>query len=204
MRIYDFSKRAFDIILSLTAILILLPLFVIIIIAIRLDSKGAAIFKQQRAGKGAAPFTMYKFRTMKAFCEPFGDSPKNGQDPRITRVGRLLRESSLDEMPQLFNVLKGQMSFVGPRPLYVSQIGEWTDFQRRRLEVKPGITGLAQISGRGALTIEQKLQLDVQYVDAASLKLDFKILLATLSMVVCRKGIYEVKYSEKKDSRGRL
>jgi len=197
MRYYEFIKRIIDIIVSFVAIIVFIPLFLVLIVLIRHGSKGAAFFRQQRAGRGARPFTMYKFRTMRADAEPFGDSPNSGDDPRITRIGRFLRETSLDELPQLFNVLAGDMSLVGPRPLYVSQIAEWSDYRKRRLEVKPGITGLAQVSGRGSLTIEQKLDLDVLYVDNRGLLLDLKIILTTLRQVVNRKGVYEVRYSDK-------
>ncbi len=202
MRCYEFAKRVIDIVVSFVAIVILVPLYIAIVVFILLESKGAAVFRQQRAGRGAKPFTMYKFRTMRADTAPFGDSPNSGDDPRITRAGRFLRETSLDELPQLFNVLRGDMSLVGPRPLYVSQIAEWNDYQKRRLEVKPGITGLAQVSGRGSLTVEQKLNLDVSYIDGRGFMLDFKIILITLLQVVNRKGIYEVRYSDKHHKRG--
>ena len=126
----------------------------------------------------------------------FGASPKSGDDPRLTRIGKFLREYSLDELPQLFNVLKGNMSIVGPRPLYVSQMAEWNERQKKRLLVKPGLTGLAQISGRGELTREEKLELDVKYVETASFWTDIKIILATVIHVFRRKSIYEKRYSE--------
>lgn len=173
----------------------LLPAFVLLIVIIRLGSRGPAIFTQQRAGRAGKAFTFYKFRTMRTDVNPYGPSPKAGDDPRLTRIGRFLRETSLDELPQLFNVLKGDMSLVGPRPLYVSQMAEWNDRQRRRLEVRPGLTGLAQVSGRGALTREEKLELDVQYVEQRSLLMDLKILLATAAQVLGRKSIYEKRYS---------
>ena len=195
-------KRLFDIVLSLLAVVVLLPVFLVIVIAIRLSSKGPAVFKQERAGKGGKPFVFYKFRTMKLDVDPFGASPKSGEDPRLTRVGRFLREYSLDELPQLFNVLKGDMSIVGPRPLYVSQIAEWSERQKKRLLVKPGLTGLAQISGRGELTREQKLELDVKYVETANLSTDIKIILATIAQVFGRKSIYERRYSETEFTRG--
>jgi lipopolysaccharide/colanic/teichoic acid biosynthesis glycosyltransferase len=189
-------KRLLDIVLSLLAVVVLLPVFVVIVIAIRLSSKGPAVFKQERAGKGGKPFVFYKFRTMKLDVDPFGASPKSGEDPRLTQVGRFLREYSLDELPQLFNVLKGDMSIVGPRPLYVSQIAEWNERQRKRLVVKPGLTGLAQISGRGELAREQKLELDVKYVETTNFSTDIKIILATIAQVFGRKSIYERRYSE--------
>jgi undecaprenyl phosphate N,N'-diacetylbacillosamine 1-phosphate transferase len=170
--VYKFIKRLLDVVISLLAILILLPIFVIIIVAIKLGSRGPAIFRQTRAGKDGKPFTFYKFRTMKSDVDPFGASPKSEQDLRLTQTGISLREYSLDELPQFFNVLKGDMSLVGPRPLYLAQMAEWNDEQKRRLLVKPGLTGLAQISGRGEITKEEKLALDVEYVRKASLLLD--------------------------------
>jgi lipopolysaccharide/colanic/teichoic acid biosynthesis glycosyltransferase len=188
--------------ISLPAIVILLPVFAVIVIAIRVGSKGSAIFKQERAGKDGVPFTFYKFRTMKVDVDPFGSSPKSGDDPRLTRIGKFLREYSLDELPQLFNVLKGDMSIVGPRPLYVSQMAEWNERQKKRLLVKPGLTGLAQISGRGGLTREEKLELDVKYVGTANLWVDLKIILKTTAQVFSRKSIYEKRYSETEYTRG--
>jgi len=200
--LYRFVKRLFDILFSLLAILVLLPAFAIIIIAIKLGSKGPAVFRQIRAGKNGKPFTFYKFRTMKMDIDPFGASPKSDKDPRLTRAGVFLREYSLDELPQLFNVLKGDMSLVGPRPLYIQQIAEWNDRQKKRLLAKPGLTGLAQISGRGELTKEEKLALDVEYVRKASLLLDFKIIFLTLWQVLTSKSIYEKRYSQTEDTRG--
>jgi len=195
-------KRLFDIVLSLSAIVLLLPVFVVISIAIKLSGKGPAIFKQERAGKNGKPFIFYKFRTMRVDVEPFGSSPKTGDDPRLTRVGKLLREYSLDELPQLFNILKGDMSFIGPRPLYVSQMAEWDERQKKRLLVKPGLTGLAQISGRGQLTREEKLELDVKYVETAGFLTDIKMILATIAQVFGRKNIYEKRYSKTELTRG--
>jgi len=200
--VHNIIKRISDICISLLAITILLPAFIIIAIAIRLTSKGPAIFKQERAGKDGKPFIFYKFRTMKLNVEPFGPSPKSAKDPRLTKIGRFLREYSLDELPQLFNVLKGDMSIAGPRPLYLSQMAEWSERQKKRLLVKPGLTGLAQISGRGELTHEEKLELDVKYVETKTLWLDLKIILTTIGMVLRRKSIYEKKYSKTEYTRG--
>jgi len=197
-----FCKRFFDILISLPAVVVLLPVFAVITIAIRVSGKEPAIFKQERAGKNGKPFMFYKFRTMKLDADPFGPSPKSGEDPRLTRVGIFLREYSLDELPQLFNILKGDMSIVGPRPLYVSQMSEWNEEQKKRLLVKPGLTGLAQISGRGELTREEKLELDVKYVETASFLADIKIILATIAQVFGRKSIYEKKYSQTEETRG--
>ncbi len=186
----------------MAAIVILLPVFAVIVIAIKLSSKEPAIFKQGRAGKEGKPFVFYKFRTMKLDVDPFGASPKSGTDERLTKVGRFLREYSLDELPQLFNILKGDMSIVGPRPLYVSQIAEWSERQKKRLMVKPGLTGLAQIQGRGELTREEKLELDVKYVETAGFLVDTKIILATIAQLFRRKGIYEKRYSQTEYTRG--
>ena len=202
MNLYSFCKRAFDILMSLAAIIVLLPFFAVISVIIRLTDKGPAVFRQERAGKNGRPFVFYKFRTMRCDADPFGASPKSGDDPRLTKIGKFLREYSLDELPQLFNVLKGDMSIVGPRPLYVSQMAEWNDRQKKRLFVKPGLTGLAQRSGRGELMREEKLELDVRYVETAGFWLDFKIILATIAQVFGRKNIYEKKYSQTERTRG--
>ena len=172
------------------------PIFILIIVAIRLTSKGPILFKQKRAGKNGKAFVCYKFRSMRYDVEPFGPSPKSGKDPRLTKTGRILRENSLDELPQLFNIIKGDMSVVGPRPLYLSQIPEWSERQKKRLLVQPGLTGLAQISGRGELTREEKLELDIKYVETAGFSTDVKIVLATLARVFSRKDIYEKRYSQ--------
>ncbi len=198
----DIVKRAFDILVAGVLLVLLSPLLLAIALAIRLGSAGPALFAQERAGQGGTPFTLYKFRTMRLDCDPFGPSPKSGEDPRLLSVGRWLREHSLDELPQLINVLKGDMSLVGPRPLYVAQIAEWDERQRRRLNVRPGLTGLAQVSGRGALTREEKLELDVQYVERARLWLDLRILWATAAQVFGRTGIYEERYSRTESTRG--
>jgi lipopolysaccharide/colanic/teichoic acid biosynthesis glycosyltransferase len=161
-----------------------------------MTSKGPAIFRQERAGKDAKSFVFYKFRTMRVDADPFGASPKSAGDARLTKVGKFLREYSLDELPQLFNIIKGDMSVVGPRPLYVSQISEWNDRQKKWLLVKPGLTGLAQVSGRGELTREEKLELDVRYIETRSFVLDLRIILATFAQVLGRKSIYEKRYSE--------
>lgn len=199
--VYRFAKRCLDVLVTAAALLILWPILLALALAIRLGSPGPAIFRQQRAGKDGRPFTLYKFRTMRTDVDPYGDSPQSAQDPRLTRLGRFLREHSLDELPQLWNVLVGSMSLVGPRPLYISQIAEWDDVQVQRLRVKPGLTGLAQIAGRGGLTIEDKLALDVEYVRRQSLWLDLRILAATCGVVFGNKGIYEVRYSQDRATR---
>jgi len=202
MSYYGFFKRGLDIFIALAAMVILSPVLVVIVITIKLSSKGPAVFKQQRAGKNGRPFIFYKFRTMTLDVDPFGPSPKSGEDPRLTSVGKFLRECSLDELPQLFNVLKGDMSIVGPRPLYLSQIPEWSERQKKRLLVKPGLTGLAQIQGRAELTREEKLELDVKYVENTGLLTDIRIMLATIVQVFRRKSVYEKRYSKTEYTRG--
>ncbi len=201
MSFFKILKRGLDIIISLSLLILLWPVLLLIVIAIKVSSKGPAVFKQQRAGKNGNSFVFYKFRTMTIDADPFGPSPKSGRDPRLTKAGRILREYSLDELPQLFNILKGVMSVVGPRPLYLSQIPEWSERQKKRLLVKPGLTGLAQVSGRGEITREEKLELDVKYVETASFSADVKIVVATIAHVFSRKGIYEKRYSQTESTR---
>jgi len=199
---YEVLKRVFDFLAAGMLLVILSPLLLAIALAIRLGSRGPSIFRQERAGRNGKAFMLYKFRTMRLDVDPFGPSPKSGDDPRLTRLGKFLREHSLDELPQLLNIVKGDMGLVGPRPLYVSQIQEWNERQRKRLLVKPGLTGLAQISGRGDLTLEEKLELDVKYVARAGFWLDVRILLATAARASARGGIYEKRYSQAEDVRG--
>ena len=190
------AKRILDIALSLLALGLLYPVMIAIAMAIRAESPGAVIFRQRRAGRGGRPFVMLKFRSMRPGVRPYGVSPAGRDDPRLTRVGRFLRETSLDELPQLFNVLEGTMSLVGPRPLYERQARLWTPRQQRRGQVRPGITGWAQISGRGDLPIEDKIELDLWYVDHRCLRLDAAVLWATLRNALTRGGgIYEKQYS---------
>jgi len=193
-RLYLCVKHACDRVAALVALLLLLPLLVVLAWLVRRDGH-PALFRQTRAGQHGRPFQLYKFRTMRADVDPFGDSPQTGDDPRITPIGRWLRETSLDELPQLLNVLRGEMSLVGPRPLYLQQMAEWTPRQRARLLVRPGLTGLAQVRGRGRLTIEEKLEWDVRYVETVSLATDLRIIRDTLRGLWRRSDIYEVRYS---------
>jgi lipopolysaccharide/colanic/teichoic acid biosynthesis glycosyltransferase len=201
---YTFLKRTFDVVISGLMLIILSPLLVSIVVAVRLTSGGPALFRQERAGRNGRPFRLYKFRTMRVDADPFGPSPHSGDDPRLTRIGRFLREYSFDELPQLVNILRGDMSLVGPRPLYMSQRAEWNERQSKRLLVRPGLTGLAQSAGRGELTREDKLELDVKYVEQASLGLDARILLATFAQIFVRQGIYEKRYSQTERTRGQV
>jgi lipopolysaccharide/colanic/teichoic acid biosynthesis glycosyltransferase len=186
-------KRVFDFIAAALLLALVSPLLLYIALAIRRESPGPTIFSQRRAGYRGRPFTFYKFRTMRMDVDPYGRSPTSGEDPRLTRVGRWLRERSLDELPQLYNVLRGDMSLVGPRPLYLQQAERWDERQRRRLEVRPGLTGLAQVRDRAELAHEDKIEFDVEYVERASLWLDFRLLLATIGLVGRREAIYETR-----------
>jgi len=184
-------KRAMDVVLSAGALAVGWPVLLGIALAIRRDSPGPILFRQERAGRYMQPFTMLKFRTMRAGAAPYGVSPGSPRDPRLTRVGRFLRETSLDELPQLWNVLKGEMSLVGPRPLYMRQARVFTPRQRRRLEVRPGLTGLAQVQGRGEVPQEEKLEIDVHYVEQMSLALDLSILCQTVLKGFGRQTAYQ-------------
>jgi len=184
-------KRTMDVAVAAALLVIGWPVLAVLAVLVRRSSPGPAIFCQERAGRDLRPFTLYKFRTMRTDAEVFGVSPKGADDPRLTPLGRWLRETSLDELPQLWNVLKGDMSLVGPRPLYMEQARAFTTRQRRRLEVRPGITGLAQVEGRGELPHEEKLEIDVQYVERASVWLDLKILGRTFGRAFRHKSVYQ-------------
>lgn len=181
-------KRFFDILFSATALLVLLPVLVVVAVLVRIKLGSPVLFKQQRPGLNCSLFTMYKFRTMisKTHDEQGDQLP---DEKRLTRFGLWLRATSLDELPELFNVIKGDLSLVGPRPLMVKYLDRYTPEQNRRHEVKPGITGWAQVNGRNNMTWEQKFEYDLWYVDHRSLWLDFKILFLTFWHVVCRKDI---------------
>ena len=184
-------KELFDRTLSLLVLVILSPIFLIIVVLIKLDTSGPAFFIQMRVGKNGIPFKSIKFRTMIQRATETGLGINIQQDDeRITRVGKFLRTWSLDELPQIINVLKGDMSIVGPRPTLQYQVALYNDFQRKRLLVKPGITGWAQVNGRNAISWEQRIQLDVWYVENWSLWLDFKIMLKTIKVVIKKEGLY--------------
>jgi undecaprenyl phosphate N,N'-diacetylbacillosamine 1-phosphate transferase len=182
-------KRIFDIFASGIALIFLLPIFALIGVLIKIDSKGPVFFIQQRSGKDGKPFGAYKLRTMVDNAEKFGKGLRI-DDPRITRVGRYLRWG-IDELPQLINVFKGDMSIVGPRPTLMSQVEQYTDEHKRRLEMKPGITGWALVNGRNKLSWIEKIEYDIWYIDNWSLGLDLKILFMTLWVVlITREGVY--------------
>lgn len=171
-------KRFIDILLSLVILFFTFPIFLWLMVLIKIDSQGSIIFKQKRIGKNGKEFTLYKLRTMDKNTPAYELKPRD-DDPRITRVGKFLRETGLDELPQLFNVLEGQMSLVGPRPEIPFIVKNYTEEQRQRLKVKPGITGLWQISGKTKQPILENLQYDFDYINNQSMLLDFKILVKT-------------------------
>ena len=180
------AKRALDFLFALIILIFSSPLLLIIAVAIKFDSKGPVIFKQKRLGKNGKEFCIYKFRTMVVNAE-LGGVYSDNKDPRVTRVGNILRKTSLDEIPQAFNVLKGDMSFIGPRPpltYHPWKLEEYTDFQRRMFEERPGITGWAQINGRKAVEWNRRIELNVWYVDNISFVLDVKIFFKTIFKVL--------------------
>ncbi len=182
-------KKLLDLILALILIILLSPLMLIISIMIKIDSKGPVIFKQIRSGKNNKNFTLYKFRSM-IYNNNLYDTSVEDQ---VTKIGRILRKTSLDELPQLFNILKGEMSFIGPRPWILDYAKYFTKHQMRRLEVLPGITGLAQCSGRNNLGIIERIDIDVEYVENMSLFLDIYIVLKTIKSVLRKEGFSNSK-----------
>ncbi len=183
-------KAVFDRLLALVGLIILLPLFAVIALLIRLDSPGPVFFRQMRVGKDGRLFRIYKFRTMVVNAEKIGlGVHTRADDPRITRVGKVLRKLSLDELPQLINILRGEMSFVGPRPTLPYQVLRYSPRQKGRLLVLPGVTGWAQIHGRKALTWPARIEYDIWYVEHWSLWLDLLILLRTLPAVLTARGV---------------
>ena len=184
-------SRPLDALFAALLLVLLSPLLLAAIVAIRLESPGPVLYRQRRVGKDGVPFELWKLRTMVPGAEAMGAGIYVLEgDPRITRVGRLLRRLSLDELPNLVNVLKGDMALVGPRPTIQEQVDRYTERQRRRLEVKPGITGWAQVNGRTSLPWPERIELDVWYVDHRSPWLDLKILTRTARLLVTGHGLY--------------
>jgi lipopolysaccharide/colanic/teichoic acid biosynthesis glycosyltransferase len=185
-------QRALDIVLALVGSIITAPIVALLALAIRLETPGHPIYRQTRAGKDGEPFSIYKLRTMVRGAEFTGAGLAIQQgDDRITRVGELLRRYSLDELPNLWNVLRGEMSIVGPRPTIPVQVEQYNERQRGRLKVKPGITGWAQVNGRASLPWSERIELDLWYVERRSLALDLKILARTVKMVFSGEGLYK-------------
>jgi lipopolysaccharide/colanic/teichoic acid biosynthesis glycosyltransferase len=184
-------SRALDVVLAAALLVVTAPLLALAALAIRLESRGQVFYRQRRVGRDGEPFELWKLRTMVPGAEAMGAGIYVVEgDPRITRTGRLLRRFSLDELPNLVNVLRGEMSIVGPRPTVQEQVDRYTDRQRRRLEVKPGITGWAQINGRTSLPWPERIELDVWYVEHRSLWLDLRILARTARMLATGHGLY--------------
>ncbi|RMD91943.1 MAG: sugar transferase [Calditrichaeota bacterium] len=183
-----FIKRIFDLFVATFLLIIFSPLFLLIAFFIKIDSSGPIFYKHSRVGKDGNYFLMWKFRTMKKDADKIGPNLTQDNDPRITRIGKWLRRLSLDELPQLINVLRGEMSIVGPRPEIPEIVKTYTDQQKRALSVKPGITGLSQVNGRDDLPINEKLQYELEYVDHFSFILDLKILLKTIPAIVSARG----------------
>jgi len=182
-------KRAFDLVGALLILALLSPLLLMVALAIKITSPGAVIFKQQRLGLNGNIFYLYKFRSMVSNAEKIGSGMfVEKDDPRITFVGKFLRKTSIDELAQLFNVIRGEMSLVGPRPAPLHHLNKYDERQKKRLSVKPGITGWAQVNGRLAIYWPERIELDVWYVEHYSFRLDIKILIKTIAVVLLRRG----------------
>ena len=185
-------RRAFDIAVAALALALTSPVLAVAIVAIRLETPGHPIYRQRRIGKDGRPFDVLKLRTMVAGAESMGSGlAVNEGDPRITRVGALLRRFSIDELPNLVNVLRGDMAIIGPRPTVPVQVEQYTDRQRRRLAVRPGITGWAQVNGRTTLPWHERIELDLWYIEHRSWRLDLRILLRTAAIVFGGEGLYK-------------
>jgi len=193
-------KRVMDLILTIAAAIVLSPLFPFISFLIRLESKGPVFFIQKRAGKKGKAFYLFKFRTMKELRNGHGNLLPDKD--RITKFGQFLRKTSLDELPELWNVLKGDMSLVGPRPLLVDYLDRYSPEQARRHEIKPGITGWAQVNGRNAITWEQKFKYDIWYIDNHSLWFDIKIIAMSIIKVIKGEGIHQPGQATMEEFRG--
>lgn len=180
-------KRFFDFILSLISIIILSPMFLVLAVLVKIKLGSPVIFKQKRPGLNEKIFTLYKFRTMTDEKDEFGNLLPDKE--RLTKFGKFLRSTSLDELPELINILKGDMSFIGPRPLLVQYLPLYNEQQRKRHEVRPGLSGLAQVNGRNKINWEEKFKYDVEYVNNISFLLDLKIFFLTIKKVIIREGI---------------
>jgi undecaprenyl phosphate N,N'-diacetylbacillosamine 1-phosphate transferase len=188
MQLYrNYFKRLFDFVLSLSGFCVFLPVFLLVTVALLWVNRGKPFFFQKRPGKDGRIFLLMKFKTMNDRKDPLGNLLPD--EKRLTQIGKIIRKTSLDEIPQLLNVLKGDMSLIGPRPLLVDYLPLYTDYQNRRHEIKPGITGWAQVNGRNAISWEQKFDYDVWYVDNISFFLDIEIVLMTIQKVFKTEGI---------------
>lgn len=198
---YHICKRIMDVVCSAAALAVLSPIFLAVAVAIKLEDKGPVIFTQNRTGKDGKVFRMYKFRSMYVDAEKRrsellarneADGPlfKIADDPRVTKVGRFIRRTSIDELPQLVNILKGEMSIVGPRPLVTYEQNQCTEYQAQRLLVKPGLTCIWQVSGRSDTSFDELIEMDLEYIRNQSLWLDIKLILKTVVVVFTHKGAY--------------
>lgn len=198
---YEICKRIMDVVCSLLGLILLSPLFLITAIAIKREDKGPVIFAQNRTGKDGKVFRMYKFRSMfvdaekrraELLAKNEADGPlfKMADDPRITKVGKFIRRTSIDELPQLVNILKGEMSIVGPRPLVTYEQDQCNEYQAQRLLVKPGLTCIWQVSGRSDTKFDELIEMDLEYIRKRSLWLDIKLILKTVVVVFTHKGAY--------------
>jgi len=197
-----YIKRLLDVVLSFLMILILSPLFVCLVVLVRVKLGTPVLFKQERPGKGGKIFIMYKFRSMT------DERDKNGEllpdEVRLTSFGKKLRATSLDELPEMFNILKGDMSFIGPRPLLVRYLPLYSERQSHRHDVRPGVTGYAQVNGRNAITWEEKFEKDIWYVEHISFLTDVKVLFKTVSVVLKREGISSETAATMEEFRGSI
>ncbi|MGG0471983.1 sugar transferase [Priestia aryabhattai] len=201
-KVYLFSKRFLDIVLSLIGLIFLLPVFILVAICIKIEDKnGPVFFSQTRVGKNQSEFTMYKFRSMVSNAEELlenllehnettGAMFKMKNDPRVTRIGSFIRKTSIDELPQLINVLKGEMSLVGPRPPLKREVEVYTKYQKQRLLVQPGCTGLWQVSGRSNIGFEEMVELDLKYIGERSILTDIILIVKTVLLVFNKTGAY--------------
>jgi lipopolysaccharide/colanic/teichoic acid biosynthesis glycosyltransferase len=186
------TRRTFDVVAAATALLVAAPVLLVAVIAIRLETRGHPIYRQRRVGRDGRAFDVLKLRTMVAGAETMGAGlAVNVGDSRITRVGAFLRRTSLDELPNLVNVLKGDMAIIGPRPTVPVQVEQYTERERGRLAIRPGITGWAQVNGRTTLPWEQRIELDLWYIEHRSWRLDVRILARTVRMVFGGEGLYK-------------
>lgn len=184
-------KHGLDKLIAFILFIAVSPIFFIIALGIKLTSKGPIFFIQDRVGKDGKDFKIYKFRTMVQNAEHIGSGIYTEEnDPRITKIGRFLRKTSLDELPQLINILKGDMSIIGPRPTLRYQVDKYNEYQMGRLKMRPGVTGLAQVNGRNSLPWSKRIEYDIEYVNNYSLWLDLKIMIKTVKVVLTAEGVY--------------
>lgn len=190
-------KRIMDLLISTVGLMIFSPLLIIVALLIKIDSKGPVFFRQTRVGLDEKYFDVIKFRTMIDNAENIGSGiMTDREDPRITKVGKILRKTSIDELPQLINILRGDMSLIGPRPVPVGHYKKYTNYEKKRFIVKPGITGWAQVNGRNNLTWNERIKKDIWYVENMSFFLDLKILIKTVKVVLLSEGVYSERYKE--------